>query len=187
MGKGMLASCVLAIALAVAAGKKADAAVLNDPTVYGDLDQGVFHHLNDFVVTDLDNGPATLSLRYGRWTGSQNTVLDFAPYFNGVKLATIQIDNVYYSTPTSFQWDVTNLISSGANTLSVIAAHPNDNFTTYGVGDATLDYTSVPAVPLPASLPMLVFGVAGLGILTRRRTQKSLTGSPSGRVRKGAA
>ena len=171
MTNSLLTTSILALVVSVTAGTAAHAATLNDPAIYKDLSSGVAHSLNDFAVSDLDNGPSTLSLRYGRWNGDGNAIFDFAPTFNGVKLATVQINNDYNSTPTSYQWDVSSLITSGVNTLSVLGVNQNngDNMTTFAVGDATLEYQTVAAVPLPASLPLILVGIAGLGLATRKR------------------
>lgn len=159
---------LLAAVLAIGSTAPAAAATVTDPGFYTDLAPDTTHILAGFTLAGPVSGPATLDFRMGQWSGFPAT-LELTFTFNGTALATILSTEAYYGTPEYGSRDVSALITSGANTLSVIATALSGGPTTYSVGEVQLTYATTAPVPLPATLPLLLAGFAGLGILARRR------------------
>jgi len=158
-----------AAVLLAASTMASNAATVEDPTLYEDLETGVMSVFDGFLITDLAAGPATLNIRYGRWTGAGDAVVDLVFSLNGTTLLpSITMDNTYFSSPESTSYDVTSLLVDGLNTLSAMGTLSSGGDTTYGVGELSVEYVAS-SVPLPAGLPLLLSALAVGGVVSRRK------------------
>lgn len=166
-----LRSTSVAALIALGSTAGALAATVSDPVLYEDIPTGVVFDFAGFTIVGPASGPATLDIRFGQWNGP-TTVIDLAFTFNGTLLAPALVsDGAYYSQPAFGSYDVSSLVTSGLNTLSVFGtdvAVPGD--TTFAVGELVLNYTPESTViPLPAGLPLLLGALGALGLVARRR------------------
>ena len=145
------------------------ATVLEEPTLYSDLSVGTVYNLAGFTLGPI-SGSYDLVVRYGIWGGLAQQV-DIALTFDGTTLTPTIIDTgAYYTPPLSASFDVSSLVHSGLNTLSVDGV--NDSGPVSGVGSYAIG--PVPAAtPLPAALPLFATGLGALGLLGWRRNRKN--------------
>ncbi|MCW8944045.1 MAG: hypothetical protein OQL27_04665 [Sedimenticola sp.] len=143
-----------------------NAVTITSPVLYSDISAGLSSDLIPFAVPILPGpgyGPASLSLRYGGWNGATDAVIDLIFTFNGSALGPAAVvDNAYFDIPKFITYDVSSLVSSGPNTLSVFGNHISGGTATYAVGEATLEFT-VTGVPVPATFFLVVFGLVSIG------------------------
>ena len=167
MLKGIRAAFAAAIVLVASTGI-ANAAIITDPTLYEDLSVDVVNNLSGFNIAGPASGPATLSLRFGQWNGAA-AVLDLAFTFNGTELLPYaNSTGAYFTNPASIVYDVSSLVTSGLNTLSVFGTLVSGGPVTFAVGEATLEYSAT-SVPEPTALTLLIFGLAGIAYARKQK------------------
>lgn len=150
------------------------ATTVTDPTLYSNLDVDTSHTLAGFNLVGPVSGPATLEMRYGVWNGGGAQTAELTVTFNGTALApTISFSNAYFSGgPIFASFDVSSLVVSGFNSLSVFA-HNISGVEQFAVGEISLEYVGSGAVPVPAALPLFASGLGLLGLAGWRRRRKA--------------
>lgn len=66
-----------------------------------------------------------------------------------------------------------NEYASATSVVSGAPAQYNNNSGNWRIADVQIDGNAISPVPVPASLPLLLSGIAGIGALARRRRQRS--------------
>lgn len=164
----LLRTLVLTAVVSVSSAAPSQAATIVDPTLYDDLTVGSTHTLSNFTIGPV-TGPAVMILRHGGWTGTPAT-LSLQFYLNGSLLGQRTSSGAYFSDPTFALFNISSYITSGLNTVSVLATTLSGGPTSYAVGNIRMLYhAATPVVPLPASLPFLVAGLAMIALIRRRR------------------
>lgn len=148
----------------------AKATIITDPVFYEDLSTGISIDLAGFTVAGPASGPADLSLRFGQWTGLAAEI-ELVFTFNGSTLLPAAVSiSAYFDTPAAYiTYDVSTLVTTGLNTLSVFGTLISGGPTTYSVAEATLEYSAVGSVPAPATLALFGLGLAGIGWSKRKK------------------
>ncbi len=141
---------------------------ITDPNFYTDLTAGVSNTLDGFNLTGPVSGPATLHVRYGQWNGTFDD-LSIVLTFGGIALDSFNSTGAYYSNPASIDIDVSSILTTGANTLSVFATSAFSGSTTYSLGEISLTYDNTPSsVPEPTTLALFGIALAGIGLRRRK-------------------
>jgi hypothetical protein len=147
----------------------AKATIITDPVFYDDLSTGISIDLAGFTIAGPASGPADLSLRFGQWSGP-TAEIDLVFTFNGSALLPAAVSTAaYFGTPAYITYDVSSLVTTGLNTLSVFGTLISGGDTTYSVAEATLEYSAVESVPAPATLALFGLGLAGIGWSKRKK------------------
>ena len=149
-----------------------------EPALYSNLSPGTDYSLGGFDLGPV-SGSYDLVVPYGIWDGFGTAQqVDITLTFDGTTLSPVIVSTgAYYSDPESISYDISSLVHSGFNTLSVDGV--DDSGALSGVGSYAVG-GAVTATPLPAALPLFAGGLGAMGLLGWRRKRKNpaaLTGA----------
>ena len=160
--------------MTVAGSGAASAATILEPPLYSGLNVGEVIDLNPIDVAGPISGSYDLLVRYGIWNGfGSDQQVDITVTFDGTPLPTIDSTGAYFSDPEAVEFDVTSLVQSGSNSLSVEGI--DNSGLNSGVGQYAVGGGGVLPSPLPATLPLFATGLGGLGLFGWRRKRKNAT------------
>jgi len=139
----------------------------------GDLGHNVIYDPWTFSVdlnltTPSNTLPATLTVKYGMWNGSEDNV---GVILNGIVVGNFLTNNGYVKPgPLTTDFDVTGLLQDGANTVSFIGEPEQD----YVIGQVDLAYDNsgdAPGVPEPSTFLFVCSALPGIMLLRRKKEQ----------------
>jgi len=151
---------------AVAAGATAVAAA-GDSLFIGDFVENTICSLggggcNGIFTLTFDADVSSMSFHYG--TGDAGDTATLSIFDSLMAL----VDTVVLVSASDADGEIANYVLSGIGNFRSIVF---DNSAAEGAGYAygNIEYDSAAVVPLPATLPLLLAGMAGLGLLRRKR------------------
>lgn len=165
-------NCLAALATAAIFSTSAGAVTVTDNTLYSDLTSTHSYTLDLGDVAEAE--ASTVDVGFGGWNG---IIPVFGPYLSGEFLVNSVLVGVFDVTSGIFSnggntasYDTTGLLQDGVNVFAFTptffsAEYESFAFNAFEVNFAQAEENAVSAVPLPASVLLLLAGLGAMGAM----------------------